>query len=126
MTHRNASYLEFIRQLPCIACSTQAGVQAAHVRMAGDGGIGLKPSDYRAVPLCARCHGEQHQHGEATFWRARGADPNAVIIRLITAYIVDRHGQWMVVSGPRIDGRRAVVDALAAVVEGQRRGNRIA
>lgn len=122
MTHRNSSYLEFIRKLPCIACSTEVGVQAAHVRASGDGGMGLKPSDYRAVPLCVRCHGDQHQRGEAAFWRGLGADPNALIIRLITAYIADRHGQWMVVSGPRVDGRRAVIEALAGVVESQRRG----
>lgn len=33
-----------------------------------DGGTSLKPSDNYTVPLCHKCHQEQHQIGELAFW----------------------------------------------------------
>jgi hypothetical protein len=48
--------------------------EAAHVRIGGDGGMALKPSDWRTVPLCGADddwmghHAYQHQIGERPFW----------------------------------------------------------
>lgn len=120
VTHRNPLYLSFIRSRPCLVCEATLEIEAAHVRVGGDGGVGLKPSDYRAVPLCHRHHAQQHRDGERTFWRWLGADPNAVIIHLIAAYLTETYGQWLVTGGPRVERRRAVIDALAGVVEGAR------
>lgn len=50
----------------------------------------MKPSDYRTVPLCAQCHGFQHQHGERTFWNEVGEDPNLVILKTLGGYFEDR------------------------------------
>ena len=37
--------------------------------MGSDGGMGRKPSDYFAVPLCKNCHQhDQHLIGEPAFW----------------------------------------------------------
>lgn len=39
--------------------------------MGSDAGIGRKPSDYYAAPLCGGpegCHQRQHTIGEETFW----------------------------------------------------------
>ena len=33
-----------------------------------DGGTSLKPSDNYTVPLCHKCHQEQHRIGELAFW----------------------------------------------------------
>lgn len=68
---RSASHLKFIRSLPCCKCGSDRDAQAAHVRIGGDGGMGLKPSDGRVVPLCHPCHVEQHRVGERTFWGSR-------------------------------------------------------
>lgn len=64
---RDRKHLAFIRTLPCVTCGNRPS-QAAHIRKNGDGGVGVKPSDNRAVPLCPSCHYIQHQIGELRFW----------------------------------------------------------
>lgn len=64
--------------------------QAAHVRIGNGGGISLKPSDYRTVPLCHRHHSEQHQYGERTFWQKYGYDPQRMIARYLSQYVDPR------------------------------------
>ena len=53
-------------------CQSEAGIQAAHVRMESGAGMGEKPDDWRCVPLCGPCHnGDQHTKlGEPAFWAA--------------------------------------------------------
>ena len=53
---RNWRYCAWIRTLPCAACGTTLGVQAAHT--GDDGGMSQKASDYSCVPLCFSCHRE--------------------------------------------------------------------
>ena len=81
---RRARHLAFIRQLPCVACSTAAPSEAAHVRSGSDGAAGIKPSDRYSVPLCSSCHALQHQFGELTFWSTLRIDPLNVAFRLWT------------------------------------------
>jgi len=54
------------------------------VRTGTDGGVGIKPSDRYAVPLCTACHAKQHRVGELTFWSALRFDPLDVTLRLWT------------------------------------------
>lgn len=76
---RDADHLEAIRQCPCVKCGMDPCGEAAHVRMTRTGkkisGIGNKPSDFFAVPLCRDCHGEQHRVGELSFWHNLEIDP---------------------------------------------------
>ena len=65
---RDKRHLAFIRLLPCVKCGRNRTTQAAHIRKFTDGGTGLKPSDNYTVPLCSKCHAEQHQKGEVSFW----------------------------------------------------------
>ena len=71
------AHLQFVRLHVCalqnIRCAGK--VEAAHIRMGTDGGIGVKPSDNYAVPLCNFHHRTQHNLGEAAFWEAAGIDP---------------------------------------------------
>jgi hypothetical protein len=60
---------------------------AHHVRMGGHGGTGIKPSDYRTVPLTDEEHRLLHQMGERTFWGRYGVDPEEFIIALLTRYV---------------------------------------
>ena len=82
--HRRLQHLDFVRQLPCVACGKAAPSDAAHVRTGTDGGVGMKPGDRYAVPLCAACHAKQHRVGELTFWSALRFDPLNVALRLWT------------------------------------------
>ena len=87
---RAAKHLAFLRELPCIACGAQPPCQAAHVRKGTDGGIGTKPSDKFALPLCGPsggsegCHTKQHHTGEVSFWSALGIDAVDTALRLWT------------------------------------------
>lgn len=66
---RSPGHLAWVRGHCCAAESEacHGKIQAAHVRTGTDGGMGVKPSDRYAIPLCAGHHGEQHQCGETTF-----------------------------------------------------------
>jgi hypothetical protein len=81
---RRQQHLTFVRQLPCVACGKAAPSEAAHVRTGTAGGIGAKPGDRYAVPLCTACHARQHRIGELSFWSARRIDPLNVALRLWT------------------------------------------
>jgi hypothetical protein len=80
--HRRGQHLTFIRQLPCVACGRAAPSEPAHVRTGTDGGVGIKPGDRYAVPLCTACHAKQHRVGELSFWSALRIDPLNVAFRL--------------------------------------------
>ena len=81
---RRVFHLAFVCQLPCVACGKAAPSEAAHVRTGTDCGVGVKPGDRYAVPLCAACHAKQHRIGELTFWSALCIDPVNVALRLWT------------------------------------------
>lgn len=87
--HRNKDYLAWIRTQPCEACAVRGNIQAAHVRKGNGGGMGIKPSDYRTVPLCHACHLRQHQEGEESFWQyAYQLHTDGVIFQLLLDYIM--------------------------------------
>ena len=81
---RRVQHLAFIRLLPCVACGKAAPSEAAHIRTGTDGGVGMKPGDRYAIPLCTACHTKQHRVGELTFWSALRFDPVNVALRLWT------------------------------------------
>src|ERR1700745_2913859 len=82
--HRRVQHLAFLRRLPCVACGKAAPSEAAHVRTGTDSGVGIKPGDRYAVPLCFPCHARQHTIGELSFWSALRIDPLNVALRLWT------------------------------------------
>lgn len=70
--HRDPMYLEHVRMtgraLGCCICEDTSNIHAhheprflsEHADTAYTGGMGEKASDYTAVPMCSRCHGELH------------------------------------------------------------------
>lgn len=92
---------------------------AAHVRMGGSGGVGLKPSDYRTVPLTDSEHRQQHQVGEKAFWRGCGVDPFTSIIALLRVWVGEEVGAALCEKYAGDD--QALVAALEAAAEGQRK-----
>jgi hypothetical protein len=75
------AHLAFIRQLPCAVCLDNTATEAAHVRYPEPKaakpitGAGTKPDDKFVVPLCSKCHREQHGGKERAFWNGREIDP---------------------------------------------------
>ena len=73
---RSDAHRRFVTgQFRCAACGANEPIQAAHVSMGSEPGMGLKTDDWRVVPLCGTtiagegCHQRQHRVGEQTFWR---------------------------------------------------------
>lgn len=56
-TPRDPAYLAHLRTQPCVFCGAHPPSQASHH---GRHGIGIKASDYLALPACATCHGRHH------------------------------------------------------------------
>lgn len=86
----DGDYLALVRQCPCLKCGMEPS-EAAHVRFASAAfgkasGLGRKPEDRHAVPLCAGCHrldrDAQHNGGERMFWDLLGINPLIVAERL--------------------------------------------
>lgn len=84
---KSATYLDWIRQLPCVICGDNTSTEAAHIRF-GDRraakrptGMGEKPDDRWALPLCGMHHREQHELGERLFWNLSG-DPILIAMAL--------------------------------------------
>jgi hypothetical protein len=87
----DVDYLALIRQLPCLHCGMEPCYEAAHVRLASAAfgkasGLGKKPPDRWALPLCPDHHRLardcQHNQGEQMFWARLGINPLIVCGRL--------------------------------------------
>lgn len=77
---------------------------AHHVRMGGGGGTGLKPSDYRTVPLTDQEHRVLHREGEESFWRRVGVDPRQRMISLLVLWCDLPVGSYSVRVPDGVDG----------------------
>jgi len=62
-------HLDRMRDVPCLICGKLPS-DPAHLRLGHAAGIGEKPRDDWALPLCHEHHMESHGgEGEAAFWR---------------------------------------------------------
>jgi hypothetical protein len=81
-TPRNKKYIEFIKKLPCCLCAFNHLSDPHHVPATGQGAMGMKTSDFRAIPLCHKHHVEAHQHGKKTFFKKYNVDAELMIEQL--------------------------------------------
>lgn len=88
-TARDEVYLGFIRSLPCCVTGRTDSVVAHHVRLDGDGGTGLKPSDYYTVPISQDLHQRLHDMGERSFWGSMGMSHNTLVCNYMGEYLVE-------------------------------------
>lgn len=86
MTLRSSKYLSYIRSKPCVVTGSDVDVVAHHVRL-GFFGAGMKPSDFRCLPLTAEEHGHLHHVGEKRYWEMRGEDPFQLIVMQMLVYL---------------------------------------
>lgn len=92
---RSPAHTTWVRGFHCCVCGSATNIEAAHVRLGSNTGIGQKPDDWRVVPLCAGpnsnkdghlgCHNRQHIVGEKTFWGDAEVDPEALLLELAKA-----------------------------------------
>lgn len=85
---RSPKYLRFIRSLPCCVCGGLE-TEAAHQRIFGSAGTGIKPPDSMAIPLCHNCHTMEHSMGAKSFWDSYAISTNRFweIIKCLTLYL---------------------------------------
>lgn len=63
-TPRDKKYLKFVKKYPCCACGWRPNNHLlVHAHHTETGGMGIKGSDYSAVPLCFICHDKVHKTG---------------------------------------------------------------
>jgi len=82
---RSPSHLKFVRGFTCSVWHhecCEGRIEAAHVRLGAHAGMGQKPGDDRAIPLCQTHHAEQHRVGEATFAAKYAVDLEKIAARM--------------------------------------------
>lgn len=87
---RDEAYLAAVRALPCLKCGATPCGEAAHVRMSSGAhgkksGMSMKPDDCWSLPLCHRCHMQQHTGGEEKFWHDMGINAVLLCVKLSAA-----------------------------------------
>ena len=83
-TPRSKKYKQYIEGLECLVCG-RSPVIACHTPLPGEGGTGIKVSDFRMIPLCNPHHQEQHR-GFETFAAVHSLDYAREQIRLMERY----------------------------------------
>lgn len=107
---KSASYLDFIRQLPCCVTGVM-GVEAAHVSFSSPWhchygrGRGSKASDRWAVPLSSFEHRTQHGMNEQEYWVMKQICPHSLALAI--------HGLWN-----ELDEYEAIQFASARIMQG--------
>lgn len=119
-------HLSFVKQLPCIGCLIERGVEIQaddpmHIR-AGSPLYGKEPEgggrtadDRWTLPGCRPHHDRQHAGAELTFWRELGIDPFLLAL-VLWGLTGNRHAAELALwEHARAAGwRRAVEGARAA------------
>jgi len=88
---KDNKHLDFIRGLPCAVCLDNTSTEAAHVRFASaklgkrQTGMAEKPDDAFTIPLCGKCHRNQHAMNERAWWNGYEIDPLAMALALYRA-----------------------------------------
>lgn len=96
---RSPKHRKFIATLPCVKCLSTPSV-CAHLRTGTVCGTGMKPSDVYTVPLCDKCHKEQHRIGEKSFYG------NTTVIKILASNIYactgdsDEAAMWIMFARP--------------------------
>ena len=78
LLYRSKKHLDFIRNQTCIISYVE-DVQACHIRILSDGGVGLKPSDFE-IPMSYKYHRLQHDIGELNFYKKFCINPYEIAL----------------------------------------------
>jgi hypothetical protein len=79
---RDKAHLRRVAQQPCLVCG-RLPAHAHHLKFLEPRGLGLKPSDAFAVPLCRLHHRALHDQGdEQSWWQQHKIDPVSEAQRL--------------------------------------------
>jgi len=83
-------YRAWLRTQPCSNCWFPAPSIVAHQRILGGGGIGIKPPDSDALPLCHHCHALEHA-GAVTFWNQGTREKTREFVEMIVDWHLTKY-----------------------------------
>ena len=98
-------HLRWIRQHFCAVNGLdghecRGRIEAHHVRLGTDGGVGMKPSDHWTVPLCGTAHRSLHDKGQVSLETlhdidlkeiAEGLASRSPALRMMAKVVTGRH-----------------------------------
>ena len=91
---RDRKYLDYLQNQPCIV-TKKRDVEPAHLRLLGSGGMSLKPSDARALPLYWELHREQdNKNGEGMFWVRMANEHPMFLWEMLIEVAEQRYERW--------------------------------
>lgn len=91
-TLRSKEYLAFVRSHPCLVTDQEFDVVAHHLRhKPHGGGMSLKPSDYRTVPLIPIEHHRLHAMGEVSYWAKQRIIPEIAVCDMLIVWLRDKY-----------------------------------
>lgn len=83
-------YLAWLREQQCANCWMMPPCDPAHQRILGRGGIGIKPPDSDALPLCRNCHAKEHM-GAVTFWGQGTKELTRVYVQMLCDWSLKKY-----------------------------------
>ena len=89
---KNKKYIEWLKKQTCCNPECKGGggqVVGAHQRILGNAGIGIKPPDRDALPLCFDCHVLEHR-GAITFWQMRTKAKTKKYVQELCDYYIEQ------------------------------------
>ena len=85
-------FLRWLRKKPCCVCGKAPPSDACHIRFGSEAyskrnvGMGEKPDDRWAIPMCRKCHTKQHGMNEQEFYQERRILPLLLAQRLYSEF----------------------------------------
>ena len=97
---QDRKYLDYLRTQPCIVTGHSGSadlplVEPAHLRLLGAGGMGLKPSDARTLPLYWELHRRQSTEGELASWLRCANEYPDFLARMLIEVSESRYEKWV-------------------------------
>lgn len=90
---RDRKYLDWVRTQPCLVTG-RADVEPAHLRLLGEGGVGMKPGDNLVLPLHYEIHRRQSSEGEGAVWIWCANEYPEFLFRLLQNEAKRRYQMW--------------------------------
>jgi len=87
---RDPKYCAWLRTQQCAACWFPPPSIVAHQRIIGSAGIGIKPPDSDAVPLCRHCHALEHA-GAVTFWNQGTREKTREFVEMVRDWHISKY-----------------------------------
>ena len=91
---RDRKYLDWVRTQACVVTGRTGESEPAHLRLLGEGGMGMKPGDNLVLPLHHELHRRQSTEGEGAVWLWCANEYPEFYFRLLQNEAKRRYQMW--------------------------------